>query len=57
MALLAERFSDKKWVANRWGQGDFYGELVNSDFFDGGFEGHIIFKARDYITRGQKRWG
>lgn len=57
IALLAEKFSGQKWVANRPVQEDFYRELVNSDFFDGVFEGDITFKARDRITRGPKALG
>lgn len=57
IALLAEKFSGQKWVANRQVQEDFYRELVNSDFFDGVFEGDITFKARDRITRGPKALG
>lgn len=57
IALLVEKFSGQKWVANRQVQEDFYRELVNSDFFDGVFEGDITFKARDRITRGPKALG
>jgi hypothetical protein len=57
IALLAEKFSGQKWVANRRVQEDFYRELVNSDFFNGVFEGDITFKARDRITRGPKALG
>lgn len=57
IALLAEKFSGQKWVANRRVQEDFYRELVDSDFFDGVFEGDITFKARDRITRGPKSLG
>lgn len=57
IALLVDKFSGQKWVANRQVQEDFYRELVNSDFFDGVFEGDITFKARDRITRGPKALG
>lgn len=57
IALLAEKFGGQKWVANRRVQENFYRELVNSDFFDGVFEGDITFKARDRVTRGPKALG
>lgn len=57
IALLVEKFSGQKWVANRRVQEDFYRELTESDFFDGVFEGDITFKARDRITRGPKALG
>lgn len=57
IALLVEKFSSQKWVANRQVQEDFYRELVKSNFFDGVFDGDITFKARDRITRGPKALG